>query len=98
MPPAYSSGRASIFREPHAEHIICLATSGMGVSGGIGTVARVDIALVTAGDAVNPQQLIVVHEVSKCGDRRMPLLWVVQRADRDLATAASSSSSQYPGA
>ena len=38
-PPGYSSGFVLILREPHAEHFMCLLTSGTGVSGGSGTVA-----------------------------------------------------------
>ena len=38
-PPGYSSGFVLIFREPQAEHFMCLLTSGTGVSGGSGTLA-----------------------------------------------------------
>jgi hypothetical protein len=37
--PLYSSGRVSIFRDPHFVHFMCLPTSATGSSGGNGMVA-----------------------------------------------------------
>ena len=38
-PPGYSSGHASIFREPHAEHFMHLPTDGTGVYPGSGRLS-----------------------------------------------------------
>ena len=51
MPPGYSSGLVLIFRELHAEHFMCLPTSGTGVSAGSGSIA----GFVAAVAAVDPQ-------------------------------------------
>ena len=38
IPPGYSSGRLSIFRDPHAEYLMRLPIAGTGTSGGSGMV------------------------------------------------------------
>ena len=55
-PPGYCSGLALIFREPQAEHFMCLPTSGTGISGGNGTVA---------GLTSRSQQLVFTNEIAE---------------------------------
>ena len=64
-----SSGFVLIFRDPQAEHFMCLAMSGTGVSGGKDTVSRRDIALAATVAAVDPQQLVFTDEITE-RDRR----------------------------
>jgi len=65
IPPRFSSGRASIFREPQMLHLMCMPTSGTGVSRGSRRVAGVHVALVSTLCAAHPRQFVVAYQISE---------------------------------